>query len=72
MSRIAARVSSVRAAGATSTNRRPPASSVDTPSRVSNRYGVTSSPTGNRSWYANSAMGPPGVSARPARGPTRG
>ncbi len=57
MSRIAARLSSVRTAGSTSRKRRPPASSVDTPSRVSNRYEVTSSPKGNRSWYTNSAMG---------------
>src|SRR3954467_14698385 len=56
MSCIACCVSSVSASGSTRRNDAPAAANVDTWSPVSRRYGVSSAPSGSRSWKAKSAM----------------
>ena len=50
MSCIASDVRRVRTLPSTSTNRRPPASNVETPSLVMRRYSVSSGPSGSMSW----------------------
>ena len=56
MSRIAVAVRSRSASGSTWRKVRPAASTVDTPSVVSSRYGVSSGPSGSRSVYSKSGM----------------
>jgi NitT/TauT family transport system substrate-binding protein len=63
---IASFVSTVSAAGSTWRNVRPCASNVETPSVVRRRYGVSSGPRGNSSWYAKSVTFVDGMGTVPA------
>ncbi len=57
MSWMASSASLRSASGSTLRNVRPSASKVETPSEVTSRYGVVSSPRGSRSVYANAGLG---------------